>query len=253
MSSSFTSSARVSHVAKEGRIRDRRPLCSTPHCCVDWLTTEDVLVAGEVEHRGLYHTRHKSSRDCAASLGGVLVACSYCGPVASVRTARANMAMEASGAHAQTASGLTRKLRSEDAASLPLIPRGLGGGACQQAGAVRKGVARGLALASTCLDQVDFGVPQTSSASLGGNAAKYLMRRNELKDGKKRFNSNKIHGEEAADAARASLALAAKLADRQPTLARIVTRAQHIRNEAMYQRVESRDVPTSKRIRSRGE
>ena len=110
-----------------------------------------------------------------------------------------------------------------------------------------------LALASTCLDQVDFGVPQTSSASLGGNAAKYLMRRNELKDGKKRFNSNKIHGEEAADAARASLALAAKLADRQPTLARIVTRAQHIRNEAMYQRVESRDVPTSKRIRSRGE
>lgn len=208
---------------------------------------------GEVEHRGLYHTRHKSSRDCAASLGGGPRGLQLLRSRCVRQTARANMAMEASGAHAQTASGLTRKLRSEDAASLPLIPRGLGGGACQQAGAVRKGVARGLALASTCLDQVDFGVPQTSSASLGGNAAKYLMRRNELKDGKKRFNSNKIHGEEAADAARASLALAAKLADRQPTLARIVTRAQHIRNEAMYQRVESRDVPTSKRIRSRGE
>ena len=63
----------------------------------------------------------------------------------------------------------------------------------------REGVAqRGRVLEAACLDQVDFGASQiTGGASLGRNAAKLLLRRNEVKDQRKRWSSSKIMGEKA--------------------------------------------------------
>jgi len=115
----------------------------------------------------------------------------------------------------------------------------------------RAGVAqRGRALEAACLDQVDFGASQTSGgANLGRNAAKLLLRRNEVKDQRKRWSSSKIMGELAADTAKASSALAAKLADKQPSMARIITRA-HQATERLDAGKD--DTPSSKRVRSRG-
>ena len=95
---------------------------------------------------------------------------------------------------------------------------------------------RGLALQATCFDQVDFGVSQTIGATLGGNAAKLLLRRNDFKDQRKRWSSSKIFGDQdAASAARASTVLASKLVERQPTIARIVLRAQQVKDSNAYQ------------------
>lgn len=120
-------------------------------------------------------------------------------------------------------------------------------------GATRSVSRRGLALQATCLDQVDFGVSQTTGANLlGGNAAKLLLRRNEVKDQRKRWSSSKITGDPDAASAQASSALAAKLADRQPTLARIVLRAQQVKDLTAYHtQGPGMDAVASKRIRSR--
>jgi len=98
---------------------------------------------------------------------------------------------------------------------------------------------------------VDFGVSQTTGANLlGGNAAKLLLRRNEVKDQRKRWSSSKITGDPDAASAQASSALAAKLADRQPTLSRIVLRAQQAKDLTAYH-TQGLDAVASKRIRSR--
>lgn len=124
---------------------------------------------------------------------------------------------------------------------------------CQGAEACRRDTRRGLALEATCLDQVDFGASQTTGEALSGNAAKLLLRRSELKDHKKRWSDLKTAGNEAAEIATASRTLAAKLADRQPTISRIVQRAQFVKNAVEYQCSElgDRASKSSKRIRSR--
>jgi len=111
---------------------------------------------------------------------------------------------------------------------------------------------RGLALEATCLDEVDFGVSQTNGAHLGGFAAKMLLQRNELKDQRKRWGESKLIGEREAATAKASSALAAKLSSRQPSMARIVLRAQYVKETVVYQG-RGRDEPGSKRVRSRGQ
>jgi len=152
---------------------------------------------------------------------------------------------------------LQRQLRCGSVASSAQSPRGAGR-ACQHSSVyTRSSVARGgLALEATCLDQVDFGVSQLEvGASLGGCAAKLVLRRNEVKDQRKRWSSRKIHGDQhAAESKKASSSLAAKLADRQPTLAHIVLRAQHAKEAAAYQASGvCDDRAESKRIRSRGQ
>ena len=90
------------------------------------------------------------------------------------------------------------------------------------------------------------------SAIAGGNAAKLMLCRNEVKEQRKRWSSSKIHGDQVAAESKASSSLAVKLADRQPTLSRIVLRAQLAKETAAYQASCVGDVPTtSKRIRSR--
>lgn len=92
---------------------------------------------------------------------------------------------------------------------------------------------------------------QTTGEALGGNAAKLLLRRSELKDHKKRWSGLKTSGDASAEMATASRELAAKLADHQPTMSRIVQRAQHVKDVAEYQRAGVGAGSTSKRIRSR--
>ena len=87
---------------------------------------------------------------------------------------------------------------------------------------------------------------------LGRNAAVLMLRRNEMKDQRKRWGIGKLQGELSADSAKASSALAAKLAERQPSMARIVQRAQHVKETTEYQGTDKADAPSSKRVRSRG-
>merc|ERR1712216_501878 len=100
----------------------------------------------------------------------------------------------------------------------------------------------------------DCGVSQRQMGAIsGGDAAKLMLRRNEVKEQRKRWSSSKIHGDQVVAESKASSSLAIKLADRQPTLARIVLRAQLAKETAAYQASCAGDVPTttSKRIRSR--
>lgn len=94
---------------------------------------------------------------------------------------------------------------------------------------------------------------QTTGEALSGNAAKLLLRRSELKDHKKRWSGLKTTGDEAAEIATASRTLAAKLADRHPTISRIVQRAQHVKDAEENQRsgLGNGASTSSKRIRSR--
>ncbi len=120
------------------------------------------------------------------------------------------------------------------------------------ASSAREGVSqRGRALEAACLDQVDFGGAHTT-ALLGRNAAVLMLRRNEVKDQRKRWGIGMLQGELSADSAKASSALAAKLAERQPSMARIVQRAQHVKETTEYQGTGKADAPSSKRVRSRG-
>lgn len=168
---------------------------------------------------------------------------------------RFTVAMAALPARASLDCSLPRKQRCEIAASTAKSPRA--GSSCQHSTVnTKQGAARrGLALEATCLDQVDFGVSQRGAAAIpGSNAAKLMLRRNEVKDQRKRWSISKVDGDQLAAESKASSSLAAKLGDRQPTLARIVLRAQHAKETAAYQASGVRDVSNkSKRIRSRGQ
>lgn len=124
----------------------------------------------------------------------------------------------------------------------------------QRCGALsaREGLSqRGRALEAACLDQVDFGGAHTT-ALLGRNTAVLMLRRNEVKDQRKRWGVGKFQGELSAASAKASSALAAKLSESQPSMARIVERAQNVRDASEYKGTGKADIPSSKRIRSRG-
>lgn len=140
-------------------------------------------------------------------------------------------------------------LRTQRCASQPQFSSRVSGGVRHSAVNSHES-RRSLALEATCLDQVDFGV-QATGVALGGNFARLLLRRNEVKDLRKRWSSSKILGDHEATSAMASSALAAKLADRQPAMSRIVLRSQHVRTEAEQQRSVASDLPSSKRIRQR--
>lgn len=144
--------------------------------------------------------------------------------------------------------------RTRPIMAYPLQSSRASGAVCHySAVTTRSGVSRrGLALQATCLDQVDFGVSQTIGATLGGNAAKLLLRRNDFKDQRKRWSSSKISGDQdAASAARASTVLASKLVERQPTIARIVLRAQQVKDLNAYQGPRAQESDDGRRIRSR--
>jgi hypothetical protein len=124
-------------------------------------------------------------------------------------------------------------------------PRGYG--LCHTAVGTTVSGLRRRSLQSTCLDEVDFGVTEVT---MGGTVASLLLRLSEAKEERKRWSSSKISGDLEASREKASSALAAKFADRQPTMSRIVLRAQYVKSEAAYR--GARDVPVSKRIRQRG-